>query len=91
MKKYYVHIMTNASRTLYVGVTNDLGRRAGQHKRRLVPGFTSKYHVTLLAYFEEYTSVRDAIAREKQIKGWRRDRKIELIESINPRWRDLAP
>ena len=89
-RHYYVYILTNRVRTLYVGVTNNLTRRVYEHKQKLVPGFTKKYNLTWLAYFEETTDVRAAIAREKQIKGWRRSKKIALIESMNPRWRDLA-
>ena len=76
--------MTNPSRTLYTGVTNDLRRRVYEHQHKLVPGFTSKYNITQLAYFEETSDIRSAIAREKQIKGWLRARKIALIESVNP-------
>lgn len=82
--------MTNRSRTLYTGVTNDLDRRVWEHKQKLIPGFTSKYNITRLAYYEEYKSIHDAIAREKQIKGWLRSRKISLIESLNPKWDDLT-
>ncbi len=89
-RRYYVYIMTNQVRTLYVGVTNDLVRRVYEHKRKLVPGFTSKYNLTWLAYYEETSEVASAIAREKQVKGWRRSQKVELIESMNPRWKDLA-
>jgi len=87
---YYVYIMTNASRTLYTGVTNDLIRRVYEHKNKLVPGFTARYNIGRLVYFEETQDVRTAIDREKQIKGWRRERKIKLVESINPEWRDLS-
>ena len=87
---YYVYILTNSSRTLYVGVTNDLRRRVHEHKRKLVPGFTEKYNLTWLAYFEETADIKSAIAREKQIKKWRRSKKIALIESKNPQWMDLA-
>ena len=90
LRQYYVYIMTNATRTLYVGVTNDLERRVYQHKQKLIDGFTKKYNLTWLAYYEQTSDVRSAIAREKQIKGWRRSKKIELIESFNPRWRDLS-
>ena len=90
MKHYYVYIMSNASRTLYVGMTSDLGRRVYQHKNDLVPGFTSEYHVKWLVYFEETSDVRAAISREKQIKGWRRSRKVELVRTMNPEWKDLA-
>ena len=90
MKRYYVYILTNPTRTLYVGVTSDLMRRVYQHRNRLIPGFTSQYHVTRLAYFEETPDVRSAIEREKQIKGWTRAKKVALIESVNPEWKDLA-
>ena len=89
-KHYYVYIMANRSCTLYTGVTNDLNRRVFQHKHGLLPGFTSKYHITQLVYFEETGDVRSAIEREKQIKGWLRAKKIALIESANPEWRDLS-
>ena len=90
MKQYYVYIMTNRSGTLYIGVTNDLMRRVHEHKNKLIPGFTAKYNVTKLVYFETTTDVRTAIAREKQIKGWLRAKKIALIESVNPNWDDLS-
>ena len=89
-RQYYVYILTNSTRTLYVGVTSDLERRMYEHKSKLVPGFASKYNVTWLAYYEQTSDVRTAIAREKQIKGWRRSKKIALIESPNPRWKDLS-
>ena len=75
MKQYYVYIMTNRSGTLYIGVTNDLARRVYEHKNKLIPGFTAKYNITKLVYFETTTDVRTAIAREKQIKGWLRAKK----------------
>jgi putative endonuclease len=90
MREYYVYIMTNHSRTLYTGVTNDLKRRVYEHKHKLVPGFTQKYNIALLAYYEATPDVRSAIEREKQIKGWLRAKKIALIESVNPEWRDLS-
>jgi putative endonuclease len=90
MRAYYVYIMASRSRVLYTGVTNDLARRVDEPKRSLTPGFTSRYRVTRLVYFEEFTDVRDAIAREKQLKGWVRARKIRLIEERNPTWEDLA-
>ena len=90
MKQYYVYIMTNRSRTLYTGVTNDLLRRVYEHKHHLMAGFTNKYLLTRLVYFEETSDVNAAIAREKQIKGWLRAKKVALIESINPNWRDLS-
>ena len=89
-KQYYVYIMTNRSGTLYTRVTNDLRRRVYQHKHKLVPGFTAKYNITRLVYYETTNDVRAAIAREKQIKGWVRRKKIALIESMNPEWKDLA-
>ncbi len=90
MRRYHVYIMASQSRTIYVGVTNDLARRMFEHRAKMAPGFTSKYNVTRLVYAEEFDDVRDAIAREKQLKGWRRERKTALIESVNPEWDDLA-
>jgi putative endonuclease len=88
---YYVYVLTDhRSTTLYIGVTNDLERRVYEHKRKLVPGFTSRYNLTRLVYFEETADVRAAIEREKQLKGWRRSRKAELVETMNPEWRDLS-
>ena len=87
---YYVYIMTNRSGTLYTGMTNDIKRRAYEHKHKLVEGFTKKYRLFRLVYFEETPSVRAAIEREKQIKGWSRKKKIALIESVNPCWDDLS-
>lgn len=71
-------------------MTNDLRRRVDEHKQGLIPGFTQKYKVHMLVYFEEYADPRDAIAREKQLKWWRRSWKLDLIESFNPQWKDLA-
>ena len=90
MRQYYVYIMTNASRTLYTGFTNNLERRVIEHKNHLVDGFTTKYKITKLVYFEETDDVIAAIAREKQIKGWLRRKKVALIESVNPEWQDLS-
>ena len=90
MKQYYAYIMTNRSRTLYVGVTNDLVRRVYEHKNRMVDGFTKRYHLTILVYYEETGDIQSAIEREKQIKGWLRNKKIALIESVNPQWKDLS-
>ena len=90
MRTYYVYIMASRWRVLYTGVTNDLARRVDEHKRSLTPGFTSRYHVTRLVHFEEFGDVRDAIAREKQLKGCVRARKVRLIEQQNPTWEDLA-
>lgn len=77
--------------TLYVGVTNDLIRRVGEHKSKAVPGFSKRYGVGMLVWFETFSDINDAIAREKQIKGWNRLRKIRLIEKENSGWNDLAP
>ena len=82
--------MANAVKTLYTGVTNDLERRVYEHKHHLVPGFTSRYGLTRLVYFEETSDVLAAITREKQIKGWLRRKKLALIESQNPEWEDLS-
>ncbi len=90
MPDYYVYIMTNNSGTLYAGVTNDLERRVAEHREQITRGFTKRYKITRLVYYEVVSSVNDAIAREKQIKSWRRSKKIELIVSMNPRWKDLA-
>ena len=88
--QYYVYIMTNASRTLYTGVTNDLQRRVYERKSGRGSVFTKKYRITRLVYYEAYNDVRNAIAREKQIKEWRRSKKVVLIESQNPDWRDVS-
>ena len=90
MNHYFVYIMASRSGVLYVGVTNDIARRVVEHKEGIVPGFTKKYKVNRLVYFEETTDIRAAIAREKQIKRWRREKKIRLIEGVNPNWRDLS-
>ena len=90
MAQYYVYIMSNWSRVLYVGVTNNLARRVLEHRTKIVAGFTSRYNVTQLVYYEATEDVRTAIEREKQIKGWLRQKKISLIESMNPDWRDLS-
>jgi putative endonuclease len=88
--QYYVYIMTNRSDTLYTGVTNNLERRVYEHKHGLAEEFTKKHNLTMLVYYETTDDVRSAITREKQIKGWLRSRKIALIESANPQWRDLS-
>ena len=90
MGSYYVYIMMSRSDTLYTGVTNDLQRRVYEHKAKLVDGFTKKYNINMLAYHEETSDVEAAIHREKQIKAWRRSKKVALIESMNPQWRDLS-
>lgn len=82
--------MASKSGTLYIGVTNDLSRRASEHKQELIQGFTKKYHCTRLIYYENYTDINQAISREKIIKGWSRDKKEELIKTINPLWNDLS-
>ena len=88
--EYYVYIMANRSGTIYVGVTNNLPRRLYEHKHHLVPGFTDRYNVDRLVYYETTPDVRAAIAREKQIKRWRREKKVALIESKNRDWKDLS-
>ncbi len=82
--------MTNRTRRLYIGITNDLHRRVYEHKHRLVPGFTSKYFLERLVYFEDTDDVGAAIGRQKELKGWRRSKKIALIQSVNPQWSDLS-
>jgi len=90
MKNYYVYIATNRSKTLYIGVTNDIIRRIWEHKNKVVKGFTHQYNIDKIVYVEQTNNVDDAIAREKQLKGWLRKKKVELIESINPSWDDLS-
>ncbi len=90
MAQYYVYIMTNCSRTLYTGVTNNLLRRVCEHKTKALPGFTKRYRMGYLAYYEVAGDVISAITREKQIKGWVRAKKIALVESLNPDWKDLS-
>ncbi|MFN2298939.1 MAG: GIY-YIG nuclease family protein [Anaerolineales bacterium] len=87
---YYVYILTNRSRTLYIGVTNHLERRILEHRSKAIPGFTRKYNISLLVYYEVFQDMHQAISREKTLKGWKRARKIKLIESINPGWVDLS-
>ncbi|PKM77571.1 MAG: endonuclease [Firmicutes bacterium HGW-Firmicutes-15] len=88
---YYVYILTNQSnKVLYTGITNDLERRLYEHQNKLVRGFTSKYNVNKLIYFDCTTEATSAIAREKQIKGWTRQKKLDLISELNPQWRDLS-
>ncbi len=87
---YHVYIMASRSRTLYIGVTSDLSRRVWEHKAGAIPGFTCKYQIKRLVYFEETSDINAAILREKQLKGWLRSKKIALIESINPTWSDLS-
>ena len=82
--------MPNKSGTLYIGVTNNLNRRVYEHKEKLIKGFTAKYNLSKLVYYETSYDINQAIIREKQLKGWLRKRKIELIEETNPYWRDLS-
>jgi putative endonuclease len=90
MRTFYVYIMAGKYRTLYTGMTNDLERRVYEHKHKLTPGFTSKYNINRLVHIETYSNARDAIQRGKQIKGWLRARKVALIISDNPTWKDLS-
>ena len=90
MRQFYVYILASPSRTLYTGMTNDLARRVHEHKHKLTSGFTALYNVGELVYFEETSDVHAAIAREKQIKGWTRAKKVALIQSTNPHWQDLS-
>lgn len=91
-KRFFVYIMANSpkSAVLYTGITGDLRRRVWQHKNKLFPGFTGRYNLNRLVYFEQFVYPDSAIAREKEIKGWRRSKKLALIASMNPRWEDLA-
>ncbi len=90
MKSYYVYILASKPNgTLYVGVTNNLERRIFEHKNEITGGFTAKYKAKSLVYFEELSNVSDAIAREKEIKGWVRKKKLNLINEFNPKWEDL--
>ena len=89
-RTYYVYILTNLSRTLYLGVTNSLERRMHEHRTKSVPGFSKEYNVTMLVYYESFERPGDAIDREKQIKRWSRVKKVALIESLNPAWEDLS-
>ena len=89
-RRYYVCMMTNKSGTLYAGFTNDIARRVYQHRQKLTPGFTSKYNISRLIWMEEFGSPTEAIAREKQIKGWTRAKKLALIRATNPQFRELS-
>jgi putative endonuclease len=90
-KQYYVYILTNKSnKVLYIGVTNDLIRRLFEHKNKLVDGFTKKYNLVKLVYYEATDDVEGALGREKQLKNWHRDWKINLIKQFNPEWKDLS-
>ena len=91
MNTYYVYILCNwNNKVMYIGVTNNLERRIYEHKNKLIEGFTSKYNINKLVYFEETSDIKAAIAREKQLKGLKRDKKNELVEAMNPEWIDLS-
>lgn len=90
MRTYHVYIMSSRTRVLYIGVTNNLARRVGGHKAMRLGSFTKRYNVTRLVYYKSTHDVRAAIAREKQLKGWLRARKIAFVESMNPAWDDLS-
>ena len=90
MNRYYIYIMSNVSKMLYTGMTNNLSKRVEDHQLDRNEGFTSRYNIHRLIYYEEFQDVRKAIAREKEIKGWRREKKVVLIEGINPSWKDLS-
>ena len=90
VKEFFIYILTNPSRTLYIGMTNDLERRVGEHREGKVPGFARRYGLKRLVYYERFPTAMAAIEREKQLKGWLRARKIALIEALNPEWKDLS-
>ncbi|MCX6761567.1 MAG: GIY-YIG nuclease family protein [Candidatus Moranbacteria bacterium] len=89
MKQYFVYLLTNNSKALYVGFTSNLKNRTWEHKHKIIKGFTEKYNIDKIIYFEQSESVYGAIQREKQLKGWTRKKKIALFEKENPEWRDL--
>lgn len=89
--QYYVYLLTNwNNKVIYIGITSDLKRRLYEHRNKLIKGFTEKYNVTKLVYFETTTDVTSAIIREKEIKKWRREKKNKLVETTNPEWKDLS-
>ena len=88
--QYYVYMASSISKKIYIGVTNNLPRRIYEHKEGLVDGFTKKYKIKKLVYYEETNDIYSAIEREKQLKKWRREKKIKLIEKDNPKWKDLS-
>ena len=91
MKQYFVYVLTNKSnKVFYIGVTNNLERRMYEHKNKLIDGFTKKYNLTKLIYFEATNDVNSALKREKQLKNWHRDWKIKMINDLNPGWKDLS-
>jgi putative endonuclease len=89
-KTYFIYLLTNwNNKVVYIGVTNDLKRRLFEHKNKLISGFTDKYNINKLVYFEETQDILSAITREKEIKKWRREKKNQLVNKVNPAWRDL--
>jgi len=90
LESYYVYIIANLSGMVYTGVTNDLERRMSEHKQKLLSGYASRYNIQRLMYYEVTNDIGAAIAREKQIKAWTRAKRVALIESVNPEWRDLS-
>lgn len=91
IKQYFVYMMTGwNNNVLYIGVTGDLMRRVFEHKSKEIPGFTCRYNLDKLVYYEDYTDIKQAIAREKQLKGWKRQRKNSLVNDFNPEWKDLS-
>lgn len=91
LNNYYIYILANwTNSVIYIGVTNNLSRRLFEHKNKLLDGFTKKYNLDKLVYFETYNDINEAILREKELKKWRREKKNNLIESLNPDWRDLS-
>jgi putative endonuclease len=90
MRTYYVYMLASPSGVPYTGVTNNIQRRIVEHRRKLIAGFTRKYNVTKLVHYEVFGEIRSAIAREKQIKAWTRQKRVALIESQNPKWADLT-
>ncbi|MFI5263242.1 MAG: GIY-YIG nuclease family protein [Candidatus Kapaibacterium sp.] len=87
---YYVYILSSKYKKTYVGVTNNLERRLYEHKNKLIEGHTSKYNIDRLVYFEQFEDIQQAIARETQLKDWRREKKVALIEAMNPGWKDFS-
>jgi len=87
---YFVYILASKSRTIYIGITNNLERRVLEHRSKIIPGYTRKYNIDRLVYIEIFGDVRQASIREKQLKGWKRYKKINLLEAINPTWEDLS-
>jgi putative endonuclease len=90
VRDFYVYVLTNTANVLYIGVTSDLAGRLWEHVEERSSQFSAKYNLDKLIYFETYPTAREAIAREKQLKGWRREKKIALIDSMNPAWKDLS-